>query len=330
MKQKPPAALALTVITAVAGLLLGVTYMLTKPIIDRQAADAADSERYAVYPAAEGFREVALTDGAAPDVLYEAILDGNTAGYVGRITVPGYGGPIEVTAGLDGAGVITGISVGGADFSESAGLGALTREPAFTGQFAGISAPVALNEDVDAVTGATISSGAVVSAVNQIAKYVQNLGGGAENAYLALLPEGAEELPKDETVERAYRTDAGYVVYAASEGYHGEVHVGVATDTGGVITAVAVDENDFHETAGLGERVLEEAFLSQFVGKSGVIGIRADAASSATAENWDIDSADLEVDGVSGATYSSTAVARAVNAALAYARGRIAADRPDT
>ena len=55
------------------------------------------------------------------------------------------------------------------------GLGAKTRDAAFTGQFAGLDAPVTLGADVDAVASATISSNAVVSGVNTACEYMQTL-----------------------------------------------------------------------------------------------------------------------------------------------------------
>lgn len=76
-----------------------------------------------------------------------------------RVTVKGYGGEIEIVVGVDNDGVITGINVGGANFSETAGLGAKTKEPAFTEQFKGLSAPLTLKGNVDSVSGASVSSG---------------------------------------------------------------------------------------------------------------------------------------------------------------------------
>ena len=109
------------------------------------------------------------------DVCYEAVSDGRTVGYVSQITTKGFGGDIVVTVGMDTDGVLTGIRVGGEGFSETAGLGARTRDEAFTAPFAGKTAPVALGEDVDAVTGATISSSAVTVAVNTAAEYMRGL-----------------------------------------------------------------------------------------------------------------------------------------------------------
>ena len=47
---------------------------------------------------------------------------------------------------------------------------AASADEAFTSQFIGKKAPLTLGVDIDAVTGATLTSQAVVDAVNQLAK----------------------------------------------------------------------------------------------------------------------------------------------------------------
>ena len=81
--------------------------------------------------------------------------------------------------GIDTEGRITGISCGGSNFSETAGLGAKVKEDAFSGQFAGMQAPVSLKKDggnVDSVTAASRSSGAVCRAVNRACEFVATVG----------------------------------------------------------------------------------------------------------------------------------------------------------
>ncbi|MDO4571823.1 MAG: FMN-binding protein [Clostridia bacterium] len=161
--------LKLFAIAAVAGLALGATNAVTEEPIAAQQAAAALASRQAVLPAAAGFEEADAED------IDEAFLGfdegGALVGCAGRLTVQGFGGPIEVTVGVDTAGRITGVQVGGSDFAETAGLGAKTRDAAFTGQYAGQTAPVALTRDgggIDAVTSATISSSAVTEGVNAV------------------------------------------------------------------------------------------------------------------------------------------------------------------
>lgn len=174
--KKSPAWMILALIAVAAGLLLGTTNGVTFPLIQASALAEAESTRSSLFPAADSFRALTLPEGAPVDNCYEALCGGEVAGHVAQITVNGFGGPIEVVAGLDAGGNVTAVSVGGSDFAETAGLGARTREPAFMQQFQGVAVPAALGENVDAVTGATISSTAVVNGVNAIADYIATLG----------------------------------------------------------------------------------------------------------------------------------------------------------
>lgn len=195
MKNGLPAWLKLALIALVAGLLLGFTNELTAPAITAQSEMQAQEARRIVLPQAESFEMLDVPADSGIDSCYEGKSGGATAGYVTQVTAKGYGGEIEVVVGLGADGVITGISVGGPNFSETMGLGAKVREAAFTGQFQGQRAPLTLggnsnaassttasvrnpseaNGNVDAVTSATVSSRAVVGAVNTACEYVRQL-----------------------------------------------------------------------------------------------------------------------------------------------------------
>ncbi|MBR5804802.1 MAG: RnfABCDGE type electron transport complex subunit G [Clostridia bacterium] len=173
----------LLVIAAVAGLALGLTNAMTEGPIAQQRIQEANTARACVLPAAEGGFEELDNTNAELDEIYKGLTSGGeTAGYTGKITVRGYGGPIEVTVGVDMSGTITGISVGGSDFSETAGLGAKTKDAAFTDQFAGLSAEdlpgIAVKADggvIDAVSSATISSRAVSKGVRTVCEALTEL-----------------------------------------------------------------------------------------------------------------------------------------------------------
>ena len=172
----------LFLIAAVAGLALGVTNAVTAgPIAEQQIAEA-NAARLKVLPEAVDFEEIDAADGL--DEVYKGYDEAGTLlGATGKITVNGFGGPVEVTVGLGLDGVITGVNVGGSNFKETAGLGAKAKEPWFGEQYIGLSSPVALKKNggqVDAITSATITSDAVtqgvetvVSSINTFLKGVQ-------------------------------------------------------------------------------------------------------------------------------------------------------------
>jgi electron transport complex protein RnfG len=170
MKKKFPPFAILTAISLFAALMLALTNAVTLGPIAASSAKAADEARMAVLPAAESFET--LVSDSTVDALYRGLAGGVTVGYTATVTVAGYGGPVEVTVGMDTNGAITGLNVGGSDFAETAGLGAKAKEPAFTGQFVGKQPPLTLKQDVDAISGATITSVAVTNAVNTAAQAV--------------------------------------------------------------------------------------------------------------------------------------------------------------
>lgn len=95
--------------------------------------------------------------------------DGSVA-YSAVCTEKGYSGDIMVMAGLDGQGRVIGIKI--LQMSETAGLGAKAAEDKFLNRFIGKGGDIALTKgeakgnEVQAITGATVTSNAVIEAVN--------------------------------------------------------------------------------------------------------------------------------------------------------------------
>ena len=160
--------LKLFLLAAVAGLALGVTNMVTSGAIAEQQVKAAEAARRAVLPSAEHFTQLTAPEGLK-DAYAGYDASGKLVGKTGTIVTKGYGGEIEITVGVDLSGAVSGVSVGGSSFSETAGLGARAKEAWFAEQYIGKSSPIALAKDggeIDAITSATITSRAVTTAVN--------------------------------------------------------------------------------------------------------------------------------------------------------------------
>ena len=149
--------------------------MITSGPIAQQAVVAADMARRSVLPTAQTFAEQTAPQGLISAYAgYDAA--GKLTGKTGTIVTKGYGGEIEITVGVDLAGSVTGVTVGGSSFAETAGLGARAKEAWFGEQFVGLASPISLAKDggaIDAITSATITSRAVTGAVNNA---VQALG----------------------------------------------------------------------------------------------------------------------------------------------------------
>ena len=90
--------------------------------IQEQAAIAADAARREVLPGSDTFTELTAPEGLSEAYAgYDA--NGKLIGKTGKVVTKGYGGAIEITVGVDQNGTITGVFVGGPNFSETAGLG---------------------------------------------------------------------------------------------------------------------------------------------------------------------------------------------------------------
>ncbi|MBR3819798.1 MAG: RnfABCDGE type electron transport complex subunit G [Clostridia bacterium] len=115
----------------------------------------------------------------------------------------------------------------------------------------------------------------------------------------------------DEGLEYSEALDAdsntlGYAFTVSENGYGGEIKVMVGIKPDGAVSKVAILSAD-NETPGLGQNVKKDSFLDQFIDKIGALTVTKNAPSS-----------DTEIQAVTSATISSSAVTRAVNAALAY------------
>lgn len=184
-------ALTLAVICVVVGGLLGIVNYVTKPIIDEKKLAAADSSRLLLFPDADRFEPMELAEGSGMDNAYTVLKGGEVIGYVGQATVSGSQGLVDVISGIGPDGRCAGVIVGATTFSETANLGSKAREPAFTDQFIGLELPAKKGQNVDAISGATITSTAVINATNFITTYLQD-----PSAASGGMPAAAETPPR--------------------------------------------------------------------------------------------------------------------------------------
>ena len=128
---------------------------------------------------------------------------------------------------------------------------------------------------------------------------------------------------EDANIRSVHKAENGYVIETVTYGYAGEITMVIGVNNEGKVTGLVVLEA--HETPGLGNEVLtDHVFLSQFLNKSGSFTVGtsgADAFSGATAEASADAGEEVTVDGITGATVSSKAVARCVTSAVAYVTG---------
>ncbi|MCR4818839.1 MAG: RnfABCDGE type electron transport complex subunit G [Fretibacterium sp.] len=169
----------LFLITAVTGLILGVVEWGTRIAIEKAEAEAKAEALRNVMPEATSFAAATLADGAGEmlaEVQQAMDKNGSTAGWCLSISSKGYGGPVNFVVGIANDGTIRGINI--LSHSETPGLGARSTEPEFYGQFAGKKAPIKVvkgtaeaENEIAAISGATITSTAVTNGVNAAAEY---------------------------------------------------------------------------------------------------------------------------------------------------------------
>ena len=203
------------------------------------------------------------------------------------------GKPVTVAVKTDDQGTVTYMVVDAS--SETEGLGKKTMEEAFTSQFIGKAGPFVLGENVEAVSGATVTSAAVTNAVNSLLGTFPAAVQTAESRSAAdisaeRLAAAVEEAPKP---ERVPVFEAGEHTLTVKGFNGGDIAINVTLDDQGTVTALTVDASS--ETEGLGQKASEEAFTSQFIGKTAPFVLGED------------------LDTVSGATITSAAVVNALN-----------------
>lgn len=188
--------LSLFIICLVTAFCLAFVNFITKDTIAQRAALDAEEQRKQVMTEADSFEKLEnwkdLDESGLIEEVYAAYDGDKLVGYVFSALPVGFGGEIAVTVGVSKDNKISGITVG--DNEETPGLGSKTAEEKFTGQFAGkditkgikiVKQAVSSDDEIQAVTGATVSSRAVTRAVQACADLGEKLlkeqiGGGSQ------------------------------------------------------------------------------------------------------------------------------------------------------
>ena len=183
-------ALALTLITLVAGVALGGVYEITKDPIAKQEAQAKAEAYEQVFTDAAAFEAVEMDDTltktirdqldqegykaqSIEEVMRAEDQSGETLGYAFTVvTSEGYGGDIQFSMGVQNDGTLNGISI--LSIGETAGLGMNEDTPAFKDQFVGKQVEklqytkngATQDDEINAISGATVTTNAMTNGVN--------------------------------------------------------------------------------------------------------------------------------------------------------------------
>lgn len=156
--------LVLVCICLVVTALLAYINSVTSPIIAKAEEEKTRQAMTEVLSEADSFEKLEIEN--LPERVTEAYSATNGAGYVFMLTTKGYGGDMKLICGMDADGVIEQCKT--LSHAETSGLGSKTAEDPYRNQYCGKSAET-LGE-VDAITGATISSNAYKNAIEDAFK----------------------------------------------------------------------------------------------------------------------------------------------------------------
>ena len=168
----------LLLICALVAAALAAVNSITAPII---AASKEAKTQAAISAVLPGGGEKIDFAGADPSGIVLEVY-ASDKGYAVKVAPGGFGGAITMMVGIDNEGKVLGISI--ISHAETPGLGAVAAQNtdkgvAFREQFAGLIAGITIGDgenQVDALSGATISSQAIVDGVNAALDCVKNLG----------------------------------------------------------------------------------------------------------------------------------------------------------
>lgn len=193
-------ALILFAITLVSGACLGFVYDLTKGPIEQATIEKNNKTYQEVLSVANSFTEV---EGSAEKIAeiadsgelaglgfggveIESVLEGTDASgvvvghVINSLSNDSYGGAVKISVGFDADGVITGVGI--REISDTPGLGLKAKEPEYKDQFIGKNADslvvtkngASADNEIDAISGATVTSNATTNAVNAALYYLHN------------------------------------------------------------------------------------------------------------------------------------------------------------
>lgn len=178
---------SLFVISLVVTLLLAVTNNVTAPLIEQLSVETEIQTRKTVLTEASYFDDENKTvtlDGTEYTYCVGLDAEKNVVGYIFTTSTKGYGGEVKVMTGVSADGKVTGVEA--LSLSETAGLGMNAKNESFRNQYIGKSGEIGVaknspkENEIQALTGATITSSAFTDAVNIALELYSVVTGGAK------------------------------------------------------------------------------------------------------------------------------------------------------
>lgn len=328
MKENLKLGLILCLITSFSGGLLGVANEFTKEVIAQNAKLSPDDLKE-ILPAAKKIEDFSFEKKEESSI--KEVFKAEDKGHVIKVSPKGFNGPIDMVVAINNNKEISGVKV--LAQAETPGLGAKVSEKDFYEKFKGLpieeDIKIVKNSpsdkgEIQGITGATISSNAILSGINEAVNfYKENILGEdlSKEKVLDLskinLDGEIQELSisLEEGIDKVYIVskggeDIGYAIEGNSIGMYEEkpIRFALGISSSGIVTGLQII--DHKETAGLGDLIEEESFLNSFVGLSVLDKLKV----KENTQEIDLSAYGevVDVDAISGATKSSMAVIKGV------------------
>lgn len=163
----------LTAICVGVALLLAFVNNITKDVIAENAAKQQSEAILALFDDMDCEKKTAVYDLDGTPVYAVMRDDGALLGYAVQSSGTGFGGEIKTMVGFNLIGEVIGVKI--ISMSETPGVGSKTKSDSFLDRFIGKNKEMTVGEDIDGITGATISSKGVTEAVNNAILATENL-----------------------------------------------------------------------------------------------------------------------------------------------------------
>jgi len=168
MKKKPGIARIALTLTLISSLIAGVVALVNQVTYEKIEENLEADRREAIVAIFASESATYESLGTVPDSVESVYIvkDGDAAlGYCVNLNAGGFGGDINMMVGVGRDGRIIGVSI--VSMSETPGLGTKVNDKNYLSQYIGQGSDLAFGTEVDGISGATVSSKAVLAGVNE-------------------------------------------------------------------------------------------------------------------------------------------------------------------
>lgn len=178
MKESLKLGVILFLITGICVGLLGAVNQITLPIIEANSLKTEQESMKQLLSEADNFTQIDAISDQFIKKVFVAKASEKVVGYVLNVEAKGYGGTISLLVGIDQKNAIKGVKI--LSHSETPGFGANAEKPSFIDQYIGkqdslkVTKTTPKEDEIQAITGSTITSTAITEGVNSAVDYVIN------------------------------------------------------------------------------------------------------------------------------------------------------------